>query len=100
MVVFEEGPHMYLVVSYDIHDDKRRNRIHKVLKNFGERIQFSVFECDLTRAQYLVLRHRLDDYVKKAEGDSMRFYFLCEDCQKKVERVGGEVPLQDGTIIV
>jgi CRISPR-associated protein Cas2 len=51
LLVFEEGLHMYLVVSYDIHDDKRRNRIHKVLKNFGERIQFSVFECDLTKDQ-------------------------------------------------
>ena len=44
-----EGLSMYLVVSYDIHDDKRRNSIHKVLKNFGERIQFSVFECDMTK---------------------------------------------------
>jgi len=91
---------MYLVVSYDIEDDKRRGRVHRTLKSFGQWVQYSVFECDLTRAQYLVLRHRLDDYVKKAEGDSMRFYFLCEDCQKKVERVGGETPYQDGTIIV
>ena len=51
-------------------------------------------------AKYLVLRDRLDDYIKKAEGDSVRFYFLCEDCQKKVERIGGEVPHQGGTIIV
>jgi CRISPR-associated protein Cas2 len=80
--------------------DKRRGRIHRILKSFGQWMQYSVFECDLTRAQYLVLRHRLDDYIKKAEGDSARFYFLCEDCQKKVERVGGEMPNQGGTVIV
>ena len=74
---------MYIVVSYDIEDDKRRGRIHRILKSFGQWMQYSVFECDLTRAQYLVLRHRLDDYIKKAEGDSVRFY-LCEDCQKKL----------------
>jgi CRISPR-associated protein Cas2 len=72
---------MYIVVSYDIEDDKRRGRIHRILKSFGQWMQYSVFECDLTRAQYLVLRHRLDDYIKKAEGDSVRFYFLCEDCE-------------------
>src|SRR5207244_12655096 len=75
---------MYLVVSYDIEDDKRRGRVHRTLKSFGQWMQYSVFECDLTRTQYLVLRHRLDDYIKKAEGDSVRFYFLCEDCQKIV----------------
>ena len=91
---------MYIVVSYDIEDDKRRGRIHRILKSFGQWMQYSVFECDLTRAQYLVLRHRLDDYIKKAEGDSVRFYFLCEDCQKKVERIGGEMPNQGGTIVV
>ena len=91
---------MYVVVSYDIEDDKRRGRIHRTLKNFGQWVQYSVFECDLTRAQYLFLRHRLDDSMKKTQGDSMRFYVLCEDCQKKVERIGGELPRQDGTLIV
>jgi CRISPR-associated protein Cas2 len=91
---------MYLVVSYDIESDKRRSRIHRTLKNFGQWVQYSVFECDLTRAQYLVLRHRLDNHLKKTDGDNMRFYFLCEDCQTKVERIGGETPRHDGTIIV
>ena len=91
---------MYIVVSWAIEDDKRRGRIHHILKGFGQWMQYSVFECDLTRAQYLVLRHRLDDYIKKADGDSVRFYFLCEDCQKKVERIGGEMPNQGGTVIV
>jgi CRISPR-associated protein Cas2 len=91
---------MYMVVSYDIEDDKRRTRIHRILKSFGQWVQYSVFECDLTRGQYLTLRHRLDDYIKKHDGDNMRFYPLCEECQKKVERVGGEAPHQNGTIIV
>jgi CRISPR-associated protein Cas2 len=54
---------MYIVVSYDMEDDKRRGRIHRILKSFGQWVQYSVFECNLTRAQYLVLRDRLDDYI-------------------------------------
>jgi CRISPR-associated endonuclease Cas2 len=71
-VVFEKGLRMYLVVSYDIHDDKRRNRIHKVLKNFGERIQFSVFECDLTKEQLLRMQHALKRIIKEEDQDSVR----------------------------
>ena len=91
---------MYIVISYDIENDKRRTRIHRILKNFAQWVQYSVFECNLPRAQYLMLRHRLDDAIDKTKGDSVRLYFLCEDCQKKVERIGGEAPRQGGTIIV
>jgi CRISPR-associated protein Cas2 len=62
-------------------------------------MQYSICACDLTRAPYLVLRHRLYNYIKTADGDSVRFYFLCEDCQKKVERIGSEMPNQGGTVI-
>ena len=91
---------MYMVISYDIEDDKRRTRIHRILKNFGQWVQYSLFECNVTRAQYLLLRYRLDDVVHKSQRDNLRFYFLCEDCQKRVERIGGDTPYHEGTIIV
>jgi len=91
---------MYMVISYDIEDDKRRTRIHRILKNFGQWVQYSLFECQLTRAQYLYLRHHLDEVVRKTQRDNLRFYFLCEDCQRKVERIGGATPQHEGTIIV
>ena len=40
---------MFIVVSYDISHTKRRNRLHRALKNFGTRVQYSVFECVLCR---------------------------------------------------
>ena len=91
---------MYVVVSYDIEDDKRRTRIHKTLKNFGEWVQFSVFECNLTKQQYLKLRDKLDHLIKKEDNDSIRFYFLCEGCVRGVERIGGVKPLEEGAIVV
>jgi CRISPR-associated protein Cas2 len=100
VVFFEEGLHMYLVVSYDIHDDKRRNRIHKVLKNFGERIQFSVFECDLTKEQILRMQHALEKVIKEEDQDSVRFYHLCDSCQRKIDRIGGIIHRDGGPVVL
>ena len=44
---------MHYTVAYDITDDKRRNRVAKILKDFGTRIQYSVFECDTDRRALL-----------------------------------------------
>jgi CRISPR-associated protein Cas2 len=87
---------MFVVISYDISEDKRRTKIHKILKSYGQWMQFSVFECDLTDTQYAKLRSRLRKLIDD-EQDSIRFYFLCACCQGKVERIGGEV-IRDETI--
>lgn len=87
---------MHVIVTYDISNDKRRTKIHKALTSYGQWMQFSVFECSLTADQYAKLRNRLNALIKPDE-DSIRFYFLCACCQKKVERIGGE-PVRDDTI--
>ena len=43
---------MFYVISYDIPDDRRRGQLAKVLKGFGTRVQYSVFEAHLNRTQY------------------------------------------------
>ena len=80
---------MNILVTYDVPEDKRRTKIHKVLKSYGQWMQFSVFECSLTKTEYARLRSRLNKLIKP-EQDSIRFYFLCACCQSKVERIGGE----------
>lgn len=87
---------MYVVVSYDIPEDKRRTKIHSILKSYGQWMQYSVFECELTDTQYAKLRSRLGKLIKPEE-DSIRFYCLCAGCQRKVERIGGE-QLRDNSI--
>ncbi len=91
---------MFVVISYDIKDDERRNRIFKALKDYGQWVQFSVFECRLAEVQYLRLRNRLEHLIEKEKGDSIRFYFLCESDQKKIERIGGVQPLPEGAIVI
>ncbi|HIK11915.1 MAG TPA: CRISPR-associated endonuclease Cas2 [Oscillatoriaceae cyanobacterium M33_DOE_052] len=87
---------MNVVISYDVSEDKRRNKIHKVLKSYGQRVQYSVFECQLTDTQYAKLRSRLSKLIKPEE-DNIRFYSLCACCFGKVDRIGGPQPV-DRTI--
>jgi CRISPR-associated protein Cas2 len=91
---------VFVVISYDIKDDKRRGRIFKTLKNFGQWMQFSVFECELDKANFLRLKDRLDHLIDAEKEDSVRFYFLCEGCKRQVERIGGEKPRKEGVVIV
>jgi CRISPR-associated protein Cas2 len=90
---------MNVVITYDISEDKRRTKIHKVLKSYGQWMQFSVFECDLTETQYARLRLRLSKLIKP-DQDSIRFYFLCACCKNKVERIGGEQVRDDSIFFV
>lgn len=90
---------MYIVISYDIRDDKRRNKIHKTLKNYGTWVQFSIFECSITEQNYLILKNKLNKLIDKDE-DSVRFYFLCAECQHKVERIGGVMPLDEELLML
>ena len=87
---------MFVIVSYDITEDKRRTKIHDILKSYGQWMQYSLFECDLTQTQYAKLRSRLQKIINP-ETDSIRFYFLCGCCQNKIERIGGEA-VRDNTI--
>jgi CRISPR-associated endonuclease Cas2 len=54
---------MFMVISYDISEDKRRTKIHKMLKSYGQWMQYSVFECDVTDSQYAKLRARLSKMI-------------------------------------
>ena len=91
---------MFVVISYDIRNDKRRTRIFKTLKNFGQWMQYSVFECEVDKMNFLKLKDRLDDLIEADKDDSIRFYFLCESCKRQVERIGGEKPREEGAVIV
>ena len=83
---------MFVVVSYDIVDDGRRIKVCNTLKNYGRRVQYSVFECDLKRADVERLQRKLRRLINTDE-DSVRFYFLCESCVHRVQVMGqGEIP--------
>lgn len=90
---------MLYVVSYDIPEDKRRTKIHKLLCGYGTWTQYSLFECWLTRRQLLELRAKLARLLRE-EHDSVRFYPLCGTCQGKVLTVGSPRPRDPVTVIL
>jgi len=75
------------VVSYDIVDDKTRNKIAKTLLDYGTRVQYSVFECVLTKEQLHRLEQELTELYDPRE-DTIRIYTLCENCLSKVHVLG------------
>jgi CRISPR/Cas system-associated endoribonuclease Cas2 len=55
---------LFYVVTYDVPCDKRRRKIAKLLEGYGQRVQYSVFECVLTDNKYQELKQRLKKRVK------------------------------------
>lgn len=90
---------LHVVVAYDIPDDRRRLRVAKILLGYGERVQYSVFECRISKVQYLRLKERLEEVIVPDE-DAISFYHLCESCRKKVERIGGKGLLPEDAIFI
>jgi CRISPR-associated protein Cas2 len=87
------------IVAYDIPDDRRRTRVHKILLGFGRWTQYSLFECFLTKKEWIMLRSRLAEHLH-GERDSVRFYPLCANCLECVETVGGLPPTPDLLYVV
>jgi len=78
---------MYYIVSYDIEKDSKRNRVAKTLKDFGQRVQYSVFECNTDKKHYLRLKDKLEKIINP-KTDSIIFYHLCKRCDGNIERIG------------
>ena len=96
---------MFVLVSYDVvtSDDtgqRRLRRVARACKDFGQRVQFSVFECIVDPAQWTVLKERLISEID-AEKDSLRFYYLGSNWQDRVEHIGAKASIdQEGPLIV
>lgn len=73
---------MFILVSYDIADNRRRRQVFKLMKGYGVRVQYSVFECLLTAAQVQEMKGRVKPVLDQEE-DSVRYYLLCETCRDR-----------------
>lgn len=82
---------MFYLVSYDIPDDRRRVRLANVLKDYGGRVQYSVFECLLSQELFAKMVNRIEAIIMETE-DSVRIYGLCANCERVIRVIGtGEV---------
>ncbi|WP_036293104.1 MULTISPECIES: CRISPR-associated endonuclease Cas2 [unclassified Methylosinus] len=85
---------MMVLVSYDVETvtaagRRRLRRIAKACRDVGQRVQFSVFECEVDPAQWAMLRARLIGEIDP-DKDSLRFYFLGSNWRRRVEHVGAK----------
>jgi len=83
----------FVVVAYDISDDKRRQKIAKTLVDFGVRCNFSVFECVLTESQIKTMKERLNK-IADPKSDCILYYYLCKSCVGKREVFGRQLDLR------
>ncbi len=83
---------MFVLVTYDVstitaEGRKRLRRVAQVCENFGQRVQYSVFECSVGERELARLRHDLLSTMNPSE-DSLRLYHLGEDASRRVEHYG------------
>ncbi len=85
---------LLVLITYDVNTEtaagkKRLRQVAKQCVNYGRRVQNSVFECILDNAQCIMLKSMLTDIIDE-ETDSLRFYYLGNKYQTKVDHVGVE----------
>jgi CRISPR-associated protein Cas2 len=83
---------MLVLVTYDVstetrHGRRRLRQVARACEDYGQRVQFSVFECDLDPALWTTLRARLIGIIDP-ETDSLRFYMLGRDWRRRIEHIG------------
>lgn len=85
---------MYVLITYDVataskDGQKRLRKVAKACENRGQRVQNSVFECELTPAQWAELKNKLSSIIDH-DQDSLRFYLMGNNWHKKIEHLGAK----------
>jgi len=88
---------MMVLVSYDVstrdaEGERRLRRVAKTCRDYGQRVQYSVFEIELDPARWTMLKQELMDLIDPAH-DSLRFYYLGKNWQRRVEHIGAKAAL-------
>lgn len=95
---------MLVLVTYDVNTQdaagrRRLRRVARACQDLGQRVQNSVFECEVDPAQWAVLRTRLVEEIDESK-DSLRFYRLGADGRRRTEHVGAKPALDlDGPLL-
>lgn len=94
-----------MIVSYDVATSedggqRRLRRVARACKDYGQRVQYSVFECIVDPAQWTMLKDRLISEIDQ-EKDSLRFYYLGSNWKSRIEHVGAKAAVdQEGPLII
>jgi CRISPR-associated protein Cas2 len=84
---------MNFIISYDISLDKKRKKASNLLEEFGVRIQYSVFQCELNKKELSRLKDKLNEIIN-SKTDSVYFFPSCENCMNKRIMIGSEFSIR------
>ena len=97
---------MMILITYDVDSasaggQKRLRRVARLCENHGQRVQYSTFECVLEPAMFADLKFKLEAVIDK-EKDSLRFYNLGANWNRKVEHIGAKpsVNFEEDTFVI
>jgi len=90
---------MLVLISYDISENKPRNKAAKLLVDYGLRVQKSVFECIINETQYNTIKDTLIELIDP-QTDRVRIYRLCNGCREKIDIGGWGEQIQDEDFVV
>ena len=96
---------MMMLISYDVSTEsqggkRRLRRVARACRDYGQRVQYSVFECEVDPAQWVKLKARLIQEIEP-EKDSLRFYHLGTNWKRRVEHVGAKPVLDiEGPLVL
>ncbi|NGP62204.1 CRISPR-associated endonuclease Cas2 [Paenibacillus thiaminolyticus] len=96
---------MLVLITYDVKTttsagQRRLRRVSKLCQNYGQRVQNSVFECNVDAAQFASLKIQLADIIDQKE-DSLRFYQLGNNYKNKVDHIGVKESIDmEGPLII
>ena len=76
----------HYLITYDVSDDSQRTRLSRLLEGYGDRVQYSVFEADLSRKEVQEILSAAAKLV--SESDSLRLYPTCAECARAVRILG------------
>lgn len=95
---------MIVLITYDVNTEnsvgkKRLKNVAKICKDYGQRVQNSVFECEIDNALFLKVKNELIKVIDENK-DSLRFYYLGKS-RKKIEHFGAKPSFDvTGSLIV
>lgn len=90
----------FVVVVYDIPSNRKRTKLRKKLKAFGEPVQLSVFECNLSSKEKKAMMGAIKGIISEKE-DRVRIYEMCRGCRIKTLILGeGQVSSDPLAIVV
>ena len=89
----------FMLIAYDISNNRRRTKLHNTLRNFGTPVQYSVFECILGPKEREQMRSAIARVIKPKK-DRVRTYYLCKECVAKTEVTSGEDVLGEPKSII